>query len=418
MQNNLLNIDYVLVDILKYLDVHDLCRCMTASKTFYKVINETNSILFEHFELIYSSDDAEKSANWFLKIIKQNEIKSLNLILCECLPLARMILSNVNSETIESLSIPLTILEKKTDLVRYKNITSLAIKNMYFNEGGMEQNILLISNLIPLTRVSKLKLNNIKFISAEFLNYLQCNVTYLDLRECMEFKIEDFEKYLLLNASRIKVLKLDGENSNMNQLINIIPNMFALSELTISYCENLKDNFLYMIQAISPKLTKLVLRKLRNITTECFESFFKESELDHLKKLDFYDASHLGNFAVHFISKCKNLEYLDISWSEMIRNDSVSQILKKCTKLRKIFLQGCKLLDEKVLECFIKGNSHSFRSMLYMDLTKCDLIPDTTIKSVEDKYPWITIINYYGRDLKSNDFYIYFNYILSYINCA
>ena len=173
MQNNLLNIDYVLVDILKYLDVHDLCRCMTASKTFYKVINETNSILFEHFELIYSSDDAEKSANWFLKIIKQNEIKSLNLILCECLPLARMILSNVNSETIESLSIPLTILEKKTDLVRYKNITSLAIKNMYFNEGGMEQNILLISNLIPLTRVSKLKLNNIKFISAEFLNYLQ-----------------------------------------------------------------------------------------------------------------------------------------------------------------------------------------------------------------------------------------------------
>ena len=47
-----------------------------------------------------------------------------------------------------------------------------------------------------------------------------------------------------------------------------------------------------------------------------------------------------------------------------------------------------------------------------MDLTKCDLIPDNVIKSVLDKYPWITIINYYGRDLKNNDFYIHFNDII------
>ena len=143
----------------------------------------------------------------------------------------------------------------------------------------------------------------------------------------MEFKIEDFELYLLHNSSRLKVLKLDGENSNMNQLINILPSMDALNELTISYCENLKDNFLYMIKAISSRFTKLVLRKMRSITTECFENFFEEAELDNIEKLDFYDASHLGSTAVGKISRCHKLKYLDISWSELVKNESVCKIL-------------------------------------------------------------------------------------------
>lgn len=412
MNNYLMNIDFVLIDILKYLDVHDLAKIMCTSKTFYKTINEYNSKLFEHFELRYSSEFEEMNFKWFLKIIENNEIKSLNLILCECLPLARLILSKVSSEQLHTLSIPLTLLESKTDLKRFNKMRNLSIKNVYFNEGGMEQNIFLISNLIPQTQITKLKLNNIKFISAEFLNYLQCQLTYLDLRECMEFKIEDFELYLLHNSSRLKVLKLDGENSNMNQLINILPSMDALNELTISYCENLKDNFLYMIKAISSRFTKLVLRKMRSITTECFENFFEEAELDNIEKLDFYDASHLGSMAVGKISRCHKLKYLDISWSELVKNESVCKILTQCPSLQKVYFQGCKLLDDTLFDSFLNKDNLGYKNLIYMDLTKCDLIPDNVIKSVLDKYPWITIINYYGRDLKNNDFYIHFNDII------
>ncbi len=47
------------------------------------------------------------------------------------------------------------------------------------------------------------------------------------------------------------MLKLDGEYSNVNYLIKVIPNLNVLTELTISYCENINDDFLNMIILIS-----------------------------------------------------------------------------------------------------------------------------------------------------------------------
>ena len=63
----------------------------------------------------------------------------------------------------------------------------------------------------------------------------------------MEFKIQDFAKYLINDKAYLKTLKLDGENSNNIQLLNIIPNLENLKELNISYCENRRFFFRYDI---------------------------------------------------------------------------------------------------------------------------------------------------------------------------
>lgn len=412
-----MNIDFILVNVLKYLEVKDLMKLMSVSKAFFKLITSHSTEIFDYFDLTYSSEDLPRNSKFITDVISKNDIKKINLTLCENLNLINLILKAVKEKNgVKTLGLPLSIFESKTVLKKFSNVTSLAVKNMYFNECGLENNLYLIGNLIPMTKLTKLKLNNIKFTSAEFINLLQCKLEYIDLRECMEFKIEDFSNYLLQNSNSIRTLKLDGENSSLFQLIHLIPNMNALRELTISYCENLDDNFLIMISLISEQFTKLTLRKLRNISRTGFISFFQNANLLNLEKLDMNDAPRLSNDAVREIAKNSRLKYLDISWSEMVKNDSIISILENCRKLEKLFLQGCKCLDELALSILLDEENikrGKFKNIKLIDLTKCDLIPDQIISSIYDKYPTLTIINYYGRDLRSDFYFLltfkYFN---------
>ena len=404
--NILMNNDYILIHILKYLDVKDLMRTSYTNKTIYNIIYNSDNCLFDNFEMVYNKEELPINYKFLLKKIELNPINSLNLILCENLLLAKLILKKVNVKNLKKLIIPLAIFRGKTDLQKFKEIIELSIKNMYFNEVGMEYNLFLIPNIFLLSNLKKLKLNNIKYINAEFLNFLQCKLEHLDLRECMDFKIEDFSNYLLKVKDTLKVLKLDGENSNLNHLINIIPNMDSLNELTISYCENLNDNFLEMIMIISQKFKKLTLRKLRNISSKCFENFFQNSLLYNLEKIDFYDAPKLNDKSVSYLSKFCNIKYIDISWSDNVKNESIIKIFLNCKKLEKIYLQGCKSIDDEVFEkCFIgKKNINKFDNLKLIDLTKCDLVSDNIILDVYNEFPWISIINYYGRDLRDDDY--------------
>ena len=424
MYNYLMNIDHILVNIFKYLDLRDLFSICNVNKTFYNIImcknidtylpskkeEKYNTDIYDNIEFIYTeTDEFPENTDFILSLIKNNKnLTKISLVLCENLILARKILKNVVSTKVNKLYIPLAMLKNVNDLEKFnESLTELTIKNMYFNEVGIEYNVVMVENLLKLKNMKKLKLNNIKFIGAEFINLIQSNLEYLDIRECMEFKIQDFSKYLFNNKSYLKTLKLDGENSNNIQLLNIIPNLDNLNELTISYCENLEDSFLDMISLISTKFRKLCLRKLRKITQECFIKFFSSSNFENLEKLDFYDAPKLNDKAIENIALIKKLKYLDISWCEGVSNETLKKIILNCNYLSKMFLQGCKNLDDNLFnDVFFYENNLDLKEHLkriyFIDLTKCDYVTDEVISNIYDKYPNLTIINYYGRDLRED----------------
>ena len=426
MYNYLMNIDYILVNIFKYLDLRDLFRICNVNKTFHNIImcknidtylsskkEETyNTDIYDNIELIFTEpEEFPENSEFILSVVGGNKhLKKISLILCENLVFARKIIKNVVSTKVNKLYIPLAMLKNANDLEKFnESLIELTIKNMYFNEVGIEYNIVMVENLLKLKNLKKLKLNNIKFIGAEFINLIQSNLEYLDIRECMDFKIQDFAKYLFNDKSYLKTLKLDGENSNNMQLLNIIPNLDNLNELTISYCENLEDSFLDMISVISSKFRKLSLRKLRKITQECFIKFFSCSNFENLEKLDFYDAPKLNDKAIENIALIKKLKYLDISWCEGVVNETLKKIILNCNFLSKMILQGCKNLDDNLFnDIFFKENNIDLKEHLkriyFIDLTKCDYVSDEVISNIYDKYPNLTIINYYGRDLRE-DYY-------------
>ena len=261
MYSYLFEIDQIIINIIKYLDLRELFRICNVNKRFYNIImckeidshskEKYDTEIYDYIDLIYSDpDELPENSDFILSIIKNNKnLKKISLILCENLVLARKIIKKVISKEVNKLHIPLAMLKSSNDLEKFnESLTELTIKNMYFNEVGIEYNILMVENLLKLKNLKKLKLNNIKFIGAEFINLIQSNLEYLDIRECMEFKIQDFAKYLIQDKSYLKTLKLDGENSNNMQLLNIIPNLDNLKELNISYCENLEDS-LYLINS-------------------------------------------------------------------------------------------------------------------------------------------------------------------------
>jgi hypothetical protein len=86
--------------------------------------------------------------------------------------------------------------------------------------------------------------------------------------------------------------------------------------------------------------------------------------------------------------------------------------------LSKISLQGCKCLDDKLFnDIFFVESEESIKKHLenisFIDLTKCDYVTDQMISSIYDKYPNITIINYYGRDLREDFYYfLFFSFLI------
>lgn len=398
--SELILIDFFLVDILKYLSLQDLANIRQVSKTFKNLIDNEKTIIFEKMNI--SIFEEKINLNWLLNIITNNQIKKINLLLCDNIYYVRQILFSINCEYLEELKIPTKFFMGKGELTRFKRLKTLAIKNMYFLEGGLDEDIHMIANLIELPWIKNLKLNNIKFVKAGFMKYLSNKFEKLDFRESADFRIEDMQEFIISQSDSLKILRLDGEMSNENSVCDSILRLNNLSELSISYCENFTQNILFQISKNLRNLNNLTLRKLR-IDTNYLENFFINLKIENMKKLDFYDCPNLNNFCVNLISEnCPILEHLEISWSNSVLDQSIINLFENSPYLEFLYVQGCKLLSDRVFAKVLDLNIQKeyFNTLKLIDFSKCDLLQDSLFYKVMKKYPCLAIVNYYGINLK------------------
>lgn len=395
--------DQILVDVFKYLSLQDLAKCTLACKMFKNLIEEESNVIFDKINVCVF--DNKINLEWLIRIIKNNRVKILNLLLCENYITARLILYNINPLYLEELKIPLKMFMSDEDLIQFKNLKKLTIKNMYFNESGLEEDVYMLANLMQMKWLKYLKLNNIKFLKANFIGHLTNELYFLDFRECVEFTVDDMFEALIKQSQNLKVFRLDGELSSQNVLVDVLKKLNNLNELYLGYCENFSDGFLYGIANLH-NLSKLTLRKLRNVTKNSLEYFFENVDLQNIVKLDIYDCPLMTTQCVSNIAnKANKLEHLELSWATTIRNLGIIQILKNCLLLKKLYVQGCKYLDDNLFNEFLDSPewniiNTSFKNLKLIDFSKCDLIEDKTLYKVMKLYPCLNLINYYGNDLK------------------
>jgi hypothetical protein len=262
----------------------------------------------------------------------------------------------------------------------------------------------MISNLVNLPWITSLKLNNIKFVKAIFFQFLDNKFEKLDFTESADFRIEDMREFIIKQSESLKIFRLDGEHSNENVLSDCVIKLNKLTEFYIGYCENFSSQILLNISNNLRNLTKLTLRKLR-VESITLENFFHYFNMENLVKLDFYDCPNLNNTCALLISeKARNLEFLEISWSAGIKNEAIINLFKNCKNLKSLYVQGCKLLSEKIFDDFLieeNINNQKYLNFLKLiDFSKCDLLHDKILNKVMKCYPHLAIINYYGMNLK------------------
>lgn len=396
-----------LIDILKYLNLEELAALTGTAKVFYNVVNRENNIIFDSLKIV--SIKNENNLKFLLNIVKNNQLNSLNLLLCENVEQSRLILSSVNPNSVHQLKIPLKIFKTANDITRFCNLKKLSIKNMWFNEAGAEEDILMVQNLLQMPWIQELKITNAKYLKASFLQYLNNKFYKLDFRESADIIVEDMFNTLIKQAESLRIFRIDGENSSETSLKDILRRMVNLKEIFIGYCENFYDNLLKEFVQLTKKIEKLSLRKMKNITSTALHNLLEQSDLTNLIKLDFYHCPSFDSLSLKIISlKAYNLEYLEISWSNNVENDAVIEVFKNCKKLRYFYLQGCKFVTDKVFNEFLniddknKNIKSALDELKLVDFTSCNYIEDSVLFKVLKIYPQLTFLNYYGNSLKAD----------------
>ena len=155
------------------------------------------------------------------------------------------------------------------------------------------------------------------------------------------------------------------------------------------------------IKKQTSKLKKLTLRKLVNVLHDDLDCFFENSDFSNLVELNFYDCPKFTTKCLVQLSKTsKNLEDLNISWSELVDNDGISSIFTQCPKIRYVITQGCKKLNDDILHDYV-NEKRRINYIQLMDFTKCDYIQDKTLLSLSGIYPTASFINYYGDEFRN-----------------
>ncbi len=119
MYDYLMDIDYILINILKYLDIKELFSISNVNRKFYNIINgrkvdyiknknvNYDTEIYDYIDFVFNDpDEFPPNTQKILSIIENNKhLKKLSLILCENLKLAQDIISCVTSKEIKKLYI-------------------------------------------------------------------------------------------------------------------------------------------------------------------------------------------------------------------------------------------------------------------------------------------------------------------------
>jgi hypothetical protein len=405
-----------LVDIFKYLPLKDLYIIKSSSKIFQNLIDEEESIIFDKINFSYEEQNYHPFYKnffliWLFKILQKNKVKSINLLFCYNHYLSKEIINTVNNFSLEKLKVHVKIFKTGNDITHLRNLKSLSVKNMFYDQSDFQDNIRAITNIIKMSWIEQLKFNNIKFVNCFFLELVKNKFSKIDFKESAEFTIQEMTDGINNFSKCLKILRIDGEFSQETVMIKNLSKLENLTELYVGYCQNFSDYFITEITKLNLKLTKLSLRKLR-VSSAAIENFFESGEFSKIVKFDFYDCPTMNNKCVKYIAdKALNLEYLEISWSYCVRDDSIQSLLKNCVKLRYVYLQGCKHLTDNIFNKFLSDENENcsyynrrevsiFPQLRMIDLSKCDLIQDKTLYRMIEKFACLYLINYYGVDLK------------------
>lgn len=192
-------------------------------------------------------------------------------------------------------------------------------------------------------------------------------------------------------------------------LQHIVKNCKHIIDLNISGCKNISDQGAQLVADNYPELESLNLTRcikltddgLKSLLHKCLflqslnlyalssftdEAYRKICLLARLKFLDLCGAQNLSDEALSCISKCKNLESLNLTWCVRVTDEGVISIAKGCTSLEFLSLFGIVGVTDKCLEELSKSCSNKITTL---DVNGCIGIKKRSREELLQLFPYL-----------------------------
>ncbi|XP_033632097.1 F-box/LRR-repeat protein 17-like [Asterias rubens] len=172
----------------------------------------------------------------------------------------------------------------------------------------------------------------------------------------------------------------------------------SLHTLSLSFCEQLTDTALSMLQKVN-SLRHLRLRRGVEFTEDALCSFFSRGNVQSLSFLDLSECSELTDKGVANIAhRCSQLSNLALCWCWNVSDAGIDEIVQHCSELKYLDIVG---LDKVKGQCFTRIPD-ALPRLTFLDLRQCNLINDTILIDLVKTKPGLNIINYYGEEVTPN----------------
>ena len=246
-----------------------------------------------------------------------------------------------------------------------------------------------VSKLSTLRKLSIAQLKDVEKFEPPQLYALQ----YLDASGMSSQSSENMRRMFEPTVLRLLELRI-GESCILTEdlvaITSTLCDPLPLKLIDMSWCEELTADSISDFAAACPNLETLALQStkmnspgIQNVARHCHE----------LKALNLSRCVDIDNDALLCLSlNCCRLNSLDISWSP-VGSEGLLTFLDRTTKLSVLCLQGCKTIDQLVLDRFL-GTDKSARplQLSFLDLSWVNICSEQHARSISLAWPGLFVV--------------------------
>ncbi|XP_070552221.1 uncharacterized protein [Ptychodera flava] len=217
----------------------------------------------------------------------------------------------------------------------------------------------------------KLNITEIKMITIHCMHLQKLNLGFCDN---VNEKIIDV---ITQNCKNLECVNVEGCEKITDKCISYLASLPKLKSLNMSHCIKITDTGIINLAVLCEKLGEVNIDGIPWITDNAVKLLATERK--HILKAVYLDGAEMTDVTVEYISQCKNLQVLSVSFAEQFTDISLRYI-KALRNLRHLRLKrGVEYSDKAMTEMFLCRNLHQ---LTHLNLTECSELSDKALEYI------------------------------------
>lgn len=326
-----------------------------------------------------------------------SHLKILNLSNCPLLTADTVsaVADAVFAKTLQDLDMSYNV-ASPLSLQRLKSLTQLNSLSLCFMKDTDNAHISL-ADMSSLTRLNLSALHELEDASIESMLHPVLSEKSLPLLTgLLQLSVPTTQVDPTLPIHRLKELRLTESYLSSESFSRIFSlhghtpgAALSLVLLDLSWTENITASALTEGVKLCPALHTLLLRSTRADNSTVIAA---AENCPYLTELNVSRCDGINDVSLNELMSLNNLQSLDLSWAS-IQNASTIFFLRTCTTLRVLSVQGCKGLEQDMVETLLDGAAPRLK---FIDLGWVNMLSSTLATQLSVKRPDLIIV---GKNL-------------------